>query len=160
MGQRLMGKIFQDVLIFVAAALVLALAGAQPASAAIPALRSSDPSIKAIYERTVRPANGCFERVRAFDPLLRGEVSIHIRVASSGAVETATIERSLGDAELNKCLVDLIKAVPFATVRPGEMFTTSFTYAFRGDPSLDPIRTRPKLPSDIEAEDLEEFQSL
>ena len=87
--------------------------------------------IEDAFKKQANAVQGCYDRGLRKYPNLGGAMELKVRVDKTGKVMFAGITQALGSVEVERCLLDLTRAIAFPTPKGGEAeFTYPFT--FRG----------------------------
>lgn len=97
-----------------------------------PALGSVEAAvIKAVMTRNASGFKHCYEKALAQDPTLEGKVTLTFTIDASGKVSEAGVGTStLGDAEVEKCMVNRLKKMRFPEPEAGSL-KVSYPIVFR-----------------------------
>jgi TonB family protein len=91
---------------------------------------------KAIIKRVIRQhvprIRYCYERQLVQDPALAGRVMIDFTIDANGRVSAATAQGF--HAEIERCLVDALRAMQFPPPHGGGSVRVSYPFLFRADP--------------------------
>ena len=103
----------------------LGLGGSEPAPGTLAALDRT--IIQRVIRRSQPQMRRCYEETLTRDPSAAGRVTVALTIGPSGAVETAAVTSStIGDAELESCLLARVRSLRFPAA-PG---VTNVTYPF------------------------------
>lgn len=88
-------------------------------------------TVDAVVERQFRMIQYCYERRLVARPALGGEVVVRFKVASTGAVSTASISSSTADdPPLEDCLVGLFQQLQFPPPNGGGIAIVKYALLF------------------------------
>ncbi len=91
--------------------------------------------VKQAFSKAAGPMTSCMEKARERVPFLAGEARFALRIMKTGAVRWAYVKEStLGDREVEACMLDALKALSWPKPQGGEGLAESpFTF----DPNPD-----------------------
>lgn len=94
--------------------------------------------IQSVIKRHLPQIRYCYEKVLIRSPTLFGKVATRFVIASNGQVQSAEItESTLGDAEVERCVVAKIQTWRFPRPRGEGIVVVRYPFVFTTSPDVD-----------------------
>lgn len=92
-------------------------------------------AIRAVFKKNSKQIRGCYETALERAPNLSGKLAVRLSVLPAGAVDSAEVASStLGDAELERCVLDQVRTFKFPAFGGGEKVFITYPFIFNSSP--------------------------